>query len=118
MTNVATVVARLAGLGVSISIEDGELQCRAPRAVATREIMSLISANKPAILGHLAAGVDYPDEPPATSDIGPNAPATFTPPEDCFGRHACPILGVCRRARAGHPCLYDGPGWDWNWDPA
>ncbi len=106
MSHVAALISRLTNQGVRFSIEGGDLQCRASRTVATQEVRDVIAANKPAIIGYLAAIIDYPVDRPEPSDIGPNVIGNHSPPPGCIAsRIACRVLGPCPRHVAGRPCL-------------
>ena len=51
--NVAPLVEELAGKGVRLSVEGGELKCRGPKSALTPEILANLKAHRAEVIAHL-----------------------------------------------------------------
>ena len=61
--NPLELVEALAGKGVRLSVEGGDLRCRGPRAALTPEVLARLKAHKAEVIAHLVSPA--PETPPS-----------------------------------------------------
>ncbi len=61
----AALVRRLAGEGVRLSVEGGDLKCRGPKSALTPEIVARLKAHKAEVIAHLRPAPEPPPVKPA-----------------------------------------------------